>query len=111
MEYGGSFGEGGRKKSEGVRKGWRIWILLIRDHRKTDMTNIKDFNYFIELYKEQLEKGDIHVAYIGLIKYVTRLGATLSNVILRPIPYSRDDKNLSFSEKKSYALIFIFKSD
>ena len=29
MEYGGSFGEGGRKKSECVRKGKGIRILLI----------------------------------------------------------------------------------
>jgi len=43
------------------------------------MTNMKDFTYFIELYKEQLEKGDIQEAYVGLIKYVTRLRTTLSN--------------------------------
>ena len=34
MEYGESFGEGGRKKSECVRKGWGIRILLIWDHLK-----------------------------------------------------------------------------
>jgi hypothetical protein len=34
MEYGESFAEGGRKKSEGVRKGWGIRILLIWDHLK-----------------------------------------------------------------------------
>jgi hypothetical protein len=40
------------------------------------MTNMKDFTYFIGLYKEQLEKGDIQEAYVGLIKYVTRLRTT-----------------------------------
>jgi hypothetical protein len=34
MEYGESFAEGGRKKSEWVRKGWGIRILLIWDHLK-----------------------------------------------------------------------------
>lgn len=39
---------------------------------------MKDLNYFIDKYKEQLDKGDIQEAYVGLVKYVTRLGANLS---------------------------------
>lgn len=40
---------------------------------------MKDFNHYVDRYKEQLEKGDIQEAYVGLVKYVTRLGTTLSN--------------------------------
>lgn len=40
---------------------------------------MKDLNYFVDKYKEQLDKGDIQEAYVGLVKYVTRLGTTLSN--------------------------------
>lgn len=40
---------------------------------------MKDLNYFVEIYKEQLDKGDIQEAYLGLVKYVTRLGTHLSN--------------------------------
>lgn len=40
---------------------------------------MKDLNYFVEKYKEQLDKGDIQEAYVGLVKYVTRLGTNLSN--------------------------------
>ncbi len=39
---------------------------------------MKDFNYYVDKYKEQLDKGDIQEAYVGLVKYVTRLGTTLS---------------------------------
>lgn len=39
---------------------------------------MKDLNYYIELYKEQLVKGDIQQAYVGLVKYVTKLRTTLS---------------------------------
>ncbi|GGF16179.1 DUF7000 family protein [Flavobacterium limi] len=39
---------------------------------------MKDFNYYVDIYKEQLKKGDIQEAYVGLVKYVTRLGTTLS---------------------------------
>lgn len=39
---------------------------------------MKHLNHYVDLYKEQLEKGDIQEAYVGLIKYVTRLGTTLS---------------------------------
>jgi hypothetical protein len=39
---------------------------------------MKDLNYFVDKYKEQLDKGDIQEAYIGLVKYVTRLGTNLS---------------------------------
>ena len=40
---------------------------------------MKDFNHYVDKYKEQLDKGDIQEAYVGLIKYVNRLGTTLSN--------------------------------
>lgn len=39
---------------------------------------MKDLNHYVHIYKEQLKKGDIQEAYVGLVKYVTRLGATLS---------------------------------
>ena len=39
---------------------------------------MKDLNHYIDIYKEQLKKGDIQEAYIGLVKYVTRLGTALS---------------------------------
>lgn len=39
---------------------------------------MKDFNHYIDIYKEQLDKGDIQQAYTGLVKYVTRLRTTLS---------------------------------
>ncbi|PXY42265.1 hypothetical protein DMB65_03275 [Flavobacterium cheongpyeongense] len=39
---------------------------------------MKDFNHYVDKYKEQLNKGDIQEAYVGLVKYVTRLGTTLS---------------------------------
>ena len=40
---------------------------------------MKDFNEYVDIYKEQLKKGDIQKAYVGLVKYVTRLATTLSN--------------------------------
>lgn len=39
---------------------------------------MKDFNYYVNSYVEQLKKGDIQEAYTGLVKYVTTLGTTLS---------------------------------
>ncbi len=39
---------------------------------------MKDFNYIVKAYSEQLQKGDIQQAYSGLVKYVTKLGTTLS---------------------------------
>jgi hypothetical protein len=39
---------------------------------------MKDLNYCVDKYKEQLKKGDIQEAYVGLVKYVTRLATTLS---------------------------------
>ncbi|WP_316818032.1 DUF7000 family protein [Pedobacter nyackensis] len=39
---------------------------------------MKDLNYYVNKYKEQLREGDIQEAYIGLVKYVTRLGTSLS---------------------------------
>jgi hypothetical protein len=39
---------------------------------------MKDINYYVDRYKEQLKKGDIQEAYVALVKYVTRLGTTLS---------------------------------
>lgn len=39
---------------------------------------MKDFNHYVDKYKEQLDKGDIQEAYVGLVKYVTRLGTILS---------------------------------
>lgn len=35
-------------------------------------------NYYVDIYKEQLKKGDIKEAYVALVKYVTRLGTNLS---------------------------------
>jgi hypothetical protein len=42
---------------------------------------MKDLNHYVDIYKEQLNKGDIQKAYISLVKYVTRLGTTLSKNI------------------------------
>ena len=39
---------------------------------------MKDLNHYVDIYKEQLKKGDIQEAYVGLVKYITRLGTTLS---------------------------------
>lgn len=39
---------------------------------------MKDLNRYVDIYKEQLKKGQIQEAYVGLVKYVTRLGTTLS---------------------------------
>ncbi|WP_100612169.1 DUF7000 family protein [Confluentibacter lentus] len=39
---------------------------------------MKELNYYVDAYKEQLKKGDIQEAYTALVKYVTRLGTTLS---------------------------------
>ena len=40
---------------------------------------MSSLNDYVEVYKEQIAKGDIQKAYIGLVKYVTRLGTNLSN--------------------------------
>ncbi|MCG6151685.1 DUF7000 family protein [Leptospira bandrabouensis] len=39
---------------------------------------MKDFNDYVNAYKKQLQIGDIQEAYAGLVKYVTKLGTTLS---------------------------------
>jgi len=39
---------------------------------------MKDLNTYVEIYKEQLDKGDIQNAYAGLVKYMTRLGTIFS---------------------------------
>lgn len=39
---------------------------------------MKDLNYYVNSYTEQLKKGDIKEAYAGLVKYMMRLGTTLS---------------------------------
>jgi hypothetical protein len=39
---------------------------------------MKDLNRYVGIYKEQLQKGDIQEAYVGLVKYVTSLKTTLS---------------------------------
>ena len=39
---------------------------------------MKDLNSYVVIYKEQLKKGDIQEAYVGLVKYVTRLRTSLS---------------------------------
>jgi hypothetical protein len=39
---------------------------------------MKDLNQYVNKYQEQLNKGDIQEAYVALVKYVTRLGTTLS---------------------------------
>ncbi|MBM9548919.1 hypothetical protein JWG40_17970 [Leptospira sp. 201903074] len=39
---------------------------------------MKDFQDSVNSYKKQLQIGDIQVAYAGLVKYVTKLGTTLS---------------------------------
>ncbi|MFR9165698.1 MAG: DUF7000 family protein [Dysgonomonas sp.] len=38
----------------------------------------KTLNDYVHIYKEQLKQGDIQEAYVGLVKYVTRLNTTLS---------------------------------
>lgn len=40
---------------------------------------MNDLNDYVAIYKEQLKKGDIQKAYIGLIKYVMSLKVYLSN--------------------------------
>ncbi len=39
---------------------------------------MKKLNDYVTVYHEQLKKGDIQKAYSGLVKYVMRLGTTLS---------------------------------
>jgi hypothetical protein len=39
---------------------------------------MKDLNFYVDAYKEQLKKGNIQEAYTGIVKYVTRLGTILS---------------------------------
>lgn len=39
---------------------------------------MKKLNDYVDLYKKQLEKGDIQEAYTALVKYVTKLGSILS---------------------------------
>lgn len=39
---------------------------------------MKDLHQYVDIYKEQLKKGDIQEAYVGLVKHVTRLGTTLT---------------------------------
>jgi len=38
----------------------------------------KDINYLVSVYKKQLEKGDIQVAYTELVKYIQKLKTQLS---------------------------------
>ena len=40
---------------------------------------MSDLNHYVNIYKEQVAKGDIQKAYTGIVKYVTRLGTNLSN--------------------------------
>jgi hypothetical protein len=39
---------------------------------------MKDLNFYVNIYKEQLNRGDIQYAYVGIVKFVTRLGSVLS---------------------------------
>ncbi|WP_244310185.1 DUF7000 family protein [Leptospira mtsangambouensis] len=39
---------------------------------------MKDLNDYVNAYKKQLQIGDIQEAYASLVKYVTKLGTTLS---------------------------------
>lgn len=39
---------------------------------------MQDLNGFVETYKELLQKSEIQEAYVGIVKYMTRLGAALS---------------------------------
>ncbi|HRN50275.1 MAG TPA: hypothetical protein PLC52_04290 [Anaerolineales bacterium] len=39
---------------------------------------MKDLNHYVEIYKKEMEKGDIPIAYAGLVKYVMSLGNTLA---------------------------------
>lgn len=39
---------------------------------------MKSLNDYVDAYKKHLKKGDIQEAYTGLVKYVMRLGTTLS---------------------------------
>ncbi|SOE23525.1 hypothetical protein SAMN06298216_3910 [Spirosomataceae bacterium TFI 002] len=41
-----------------------------------------DLNHYVDKYKEQLKEGNIQEAYVGLVKFVTRLGTTLSQKLL-----------------------------
>lgn len=44
---------------------------------------MKDFNHYVEIYKELLKTGDIREAYVGLVRYVTRLRAKSTDPKLR----------------------------
>ncbi|MBM9589643.1 hypothetical protein JWG41_04255 [Leptospira sp. 201903075] len=39
---------------------------------------MKDFQDSVNSYKKQLQIGEIQIAYAGLVKYITKLGTTLS---------------------------------
>lgn len=42
---------------------------------------MKGLNHYVDIYKEQLKKGEIQEAYVRLVKYVTRLGTSLSRTL------------------------------
>jgi hypothetical protein len=87
MEYGGSFGEGGRKKSECVRKGKGIRILLIwhdlKDRYDFDQSLCQLSNYIffkdisMKVYREEI--GNISKRPIGTKKISCLIWAFLAN--------------------------------
>ncbi len=44
---------------------------------------MKKLNNFVKAYHEQIQKGDIQEAYAGLVKYVMKLGNTLSKTLVK----------------------------
>lgn len=48
---------------------------------------MKNFNSYIAIYKEQLEKGDIQKAYTGLVKYVYNLKTHFSKAMINDFSF------------------------
>ena len=42
---------------------------------------MKNFNNYVAIYKEQLEKGDIQKAYTGLVRYMLNLKTHFSKTM------------------------------
>lgn len=48
---------------------------------------MKNFNSYVAIYKEQLEKGDIQKAYTGLVKYVYNLKTHFSKTMINDFSF------------------------
>jgi len=51
---------------------------MLKKNESEKKITMKNLNYYVDKYKEQLKKGDIQEAYVGLVKYLTKLGTRLS---------------------------------